>query len=169
MPQLVDPAVRYKDSFIAAIREFHLEGRYDDLMIAWLDDHFEAYVAGLIEKRHFAPQGKVKDTYKFLVEGDTYIGRVSIRHELSESLKQFGGHIGYDIRPSERRKGYGTLQLKLALAVARELGLTRVMLTCDSTNEGSRRIIQHNGGVFQDETQLDFRPVPTQRWWIDLT
>lgn len=169
MPQLVDPDSRYKISFIEAIREFHAEGRYDNLDIDWLNQHFDAYVAELLEKRTHPKNDKIKDTYLFLVEGDEYLGRVSIRHELNEFLTHFGGHIGYDIRPTQRRKGYGTLQLKLALDVARELGLERVLITCDSTNEGSRRIIQSNGGVFQDETQLDFRPVPTQRWWVDLT
>lgn len=168
MPHLAAPDERYKASYISAMSEFHAEGRYDDLDLAWLRDHFSVHVADLLHRAHSARLGRVKETTFWLVEGETYIGRVAIRHALNAALLRFGGHIGYDIRPACRRCGHGRSILRLALPEARKLGLRRVLLTCDSTNEGSRRIIQANGGVFLDETLLAGRDIPTQRWWIDL-
>ncbi|MDX1992385.1 MAG: GNAT family N-acetyltransferase [bacterium] len=168
MPQLVLPSSRYQRSFIDAVREYHAEGRYTELDIPWLEQHFDAFVADRLSRVTQAAPGKVRESILWLVEGDEFLGRVSIRHDLNDMLRAFGGHIGYDVRPSQRQRGYGTLMLKLALEEARTLGLSRVMLTCDSTNEASRRIIQSNGGQFEDERLLDGRDVPTQRWWIDI-
>ena len=83
-----------------------------------------------------------------LVEGRRYLGVVSVRHRLTRSLRVFGGHIGYAIRPSERRKGYGRRILKLVLPKARKLGLKRVLVTCSPRNLASRKVIEGNGGVF---------------------
>jgi len=168
MASLVSPSTRYKDSFIAAVREYHTEGRYDELDTAWLQDHFDTYVVDLLERKVYTAPGKVKESVLWLVEGENFVGRLSIRHELNDFLKTFGGHIGYDIRPTERRKGYGMLILRLALPEVRALGLSRAMLTCDSTNLASRKIIEANGGQLQDETLLEGRDVPTLRWWIAL-
>ncbi|WP_261664423.1 GNAT family N-acetyltransferase [Deinococcus sp. Marseille-Q6407] len=73
------------------------------------------------------PAGFVHSEYRWLVEGKTYLGRVSLRHTLNDHLRESGGHIGYEIRPSQQRRGYGTLILRLALERARELGLERVL------------------------------------------
>ncbi len=67
-----------------------------------------------------------------------------------------------------RGRGFGRLALALALPRFRELGLDRILVTCDSTNEASRRIIEANGGTFEDEVQLADRVVPTRRYWIDI-
>ena len=100
------------------------------------------------------------------------LGSVQLRHWLTESLEKEGGHIGYTITPSQRRKGYGTLQLTLALDEVRRrhdsLGLDRVLVTCDTDNIGSARIIQRNGGVFESEVISDFSGKPVSRYWIDL-
>lgn len=168
MTELMIPSERVKASFIDAIREFQAEERYGDYDLSRLDQHFDAFVADLLRRRDTPRPGKVAETILWLADGDVFLGRVSIRHELNDRLRQFGGHIGYDVRPSMRRRGYGTLILRLALPHARAIGITRALLTCDSTNDASRRIIQANGGMFADETLLEGHIVPTQRWWIDL-
>jgi len=99
------------------------------------------------------------------VEGDEYIGRLDIRHHLTEHLRQIGGHIGYGIRPSKRRQGYGRLILKLGLEKAKEMGIEKVLVTCDVTNVGSRKIIEANGGVMENEIQVDGSP-DKARFWI---
>jgi predicted acetyltransferase len=116
------------------------------------------------------PAEWVPSTVWWLVEGEEYIGEVSIRHWLTVSLRVFGGHIGYTIRPSRRRQGYGTLILQLALEKAREMGLERVLLTCHARNVASRRVIEANGGVLQDQIVLKVRGEarPTLRFWIGL-
>lgn len=113
--------------------------------------------------------GGVGQTLFWAVDEDGYIGRLAIRHALNDSLRIFGGHIGYNVRPSRRREGHGTRMLALALPHTRNLGIERVLITCDETNIGSRKIIAANGGVLEKVVQLGFREEPTLHWWIDLT
>jgi predicted acetyltransferase len=93
----------------------------------------------------------VPDTVLWFRDGATFIGRTSIRHELTEMLREVGGHIGYDVRPSLRRRGHATEMLRQALPVARQLGIDPVLVTCDVDNVGSRRVIEANGGRLEDE------------------
>ncbi len=168
-PRLISPTVTYKDSVIAAYAEFRAEGRYARLDLDWMAAHFDGYVAGLLSRRHTPTRpGAVTSHELWLVDGDMYIGRFSIRHELNESLKTYGGHIGYDVRPSMRLRGYGTRGLALLIPIARDLGLTRLLITCDETNTGSQKIIAANGGVYHDTVQNKDRDVPTQHWWVEI-
>lgn len=98
------------------------------------------------------------------------LGMVNIRrHIRHDFLAEYVGHIGYSIRPSERGRGYAELQLRLALAKCRELGLTAVLLTCDADNESSRRTILSCGGVFERTAiQTQQMPQPRLRYWISL-
>jgi predicted acetyltransferase len=96
------------------------------------------------------------------------IGITHLRHRLTDPLRKEGGHIGYNIRPSERRKGYGTKILELALDKAREIGLKRVLVTCDTDNVASGKIIRKNGGVFEGESISDRSGKPVSRYWIEL-
>lgn len=95
------------------------------------------------------------------------LGMANLRHELNEHLLQFGGHIGYSIRPTERRKGYGKLQLKLALDVLKEHGVKRVLVTCDDANKGSYKTIEACGGVLENKVEKD--DLLVRRYWIDNT
>jgi predicted acetyltransferase len=89
-------------------------------------------------------------------------GRVSIRHRLTDHLREIGGHIGYDIRPSARQRGHATAMFAAALPVARSLGITRALLTCDEDNIASRKVIEANGGVLEDKSSGKLRYwVPT--------
>jgi predicted acetyltransferase len=94
---------------------------------------------------------------------------ITIRHALTPCLEAHGGHIGYSIRPTEQRKGYATRMLALALEKARQIGLQRVLITCDQRNVASARVIQKNGGLLKNEMPSD-QPGRewTQRYWIEL-
>ncbi len=96
------------------------------------------------------------------------LGVSKLRHSLTPALEDAGGHIGYRIRPDERGKGYGTLILALTLPYARALGLERVLLTCDTDNIRSARVIMANGGVLTSEGHSPLRGARVSRYWIAL-
>jgi predicted acetyltransferase len=97
------------------------------------------------------------------VEGDEFLGRTSIRHRLTPALLEIGGHVGYDVRPSARRRGHATAMLQAALVVARDLGIDPALVTCDVDNVGSRTVIERNGGVLEDQRSGKLRFwVPTR-------
>ena len=114
---------------------------------------FAAYVSQLVaQSREDAPRpdGFVPATTLWWIEGSEYLGRLSIRHRLTPRLVEVGGHIGYDIRASARRRGHATAMLRAALPVAHALGIEPALITCDHDNIGSKRVIENNGGVFED-------------------
>jgi predicted acetyltransferase len=103
------------------------------------------------------PEGHVPATTLWWVDGEEYLGRLSIQHRLTDHLLNVGGHIGYDVRPSARRRGHATAMLAAALPVARGLGIDRALLTCDEDNIASRKVIEVNGGVLEDKRGAKLR------------
>ena len=102
-------------------------------------------------------------------EDGKIVGMIDIRHTLSPYLEKYGGHIGYSVAPDERRKGYAALMLKMALPKCRELGIEKVLITCISGNEGSRKTILKNGGVYESTVDEPDEGVRLERYWITLT
>ena len=114
------------------------------------------------------PPGHVPSTFLFAFAGSRIVGRVSIRHTLTPDLERLGGHIGYVVVPEFRRQGCATAMLAQALQIARDdLGLTRVLLTCDDDNVGSIRTIEKNGGVLENVVAAPGLATPKRRYWID--
>lgn len=117
---------------------------------------------------HLLP-GRVPETVFFLVrDGSLLLGSSRLRHTLTPSLENEGGHIGYDIRPSQRGKGYATLLLNLVLEEARRLGLSGVLVTCDETNIASARVIEKNGGKLINTVAAEEGGQLVRRYWIEL-
>ena len=114
------------------------------------------------------PEGWVPASRYWLVQGSRIIGACGVRHRLTKALLDFGGHIGYAVRPDERNKGYGTRMLELALEKARALGIRRVRITCDTDNIASARVIQKNGGVLDSESHSPRAGRAVQRYWVDV-
>lgn len=154
--ELARPTTRVHKSWLAAVEE----PGYDPGWAAILDltrlvdaDAFAAYVAAQIaEAEEDSPRqaGWVPATHLWYVDGTTFLGRLSIRHRLTPWLRDYGGHVGYDVRPSARRQGHATRMLQRALPWCRDLGIDPVLVTCDLDNVASRRVIEHAGGVFDD-------------------
>lgn len=119
--------------------------------------NFDDYIHNLIEigeNYDKYDSTKVPATTYFALdkERNIMVGAVNIRHYLNDYLRQFGGHIGDGVRPSERRKGFATEIISLALQKCKELGIDQVMITCNENNIGSKKSIIKNGGVYQKTT-----------------
>jgi predicted acetyltransferase/ribosomal protein S18 acetylase RimI-like enzyme len=127
---------------------------------------FDNYLENLELKE--ARDGLVPDSTFFCLdfERNIFVGAVNIRHYLNEKLSKSGGHIGDGIRPSERRKGYATAMIGLALEECRKLGINKILMTCDKTNIGSAKSIMNNGGVLESEFEENGKI--EQRYWIAL-
>lgn len=133
-------------------------------------DDFATFIRKLSEGARgigLAP-GHVPYSTFWLTSGRRLLGRGTIRHYLTPELEYEGGHIGYDIRPSERKKGYGTLMLALMCERAKALGLKRAYLTCDTNNVGSVKVIEKNGGRLQDQVISKRSGKQISRYWIEL-
>ena len=173
-PYLSEPTIAVKDSYLAAIAEFEAAGEQHEWppeKAVMVRNDFEGWVTTLKNRAlgKDLPEGYVPESMFWLIDGDKYIGRVGVRHVLTDKLKKFGGTIGYAIRPSERRKGYGTKILALALVKAAELGLGEAIITCDTTNIGSQKIIEANGGeLIERDVVVEERPGTTKRYRIGL-
>ena len=186
---LIAPDDGYQPSFLEGAAEFQAMGRLDSTYAVYLGynldslrDRFAQFTRDLnaLSDESRAANGWYVDNVLWLVARKEYVGQVSLRPELSTNyLIQFGGHIGYSIRPTKRRCGFGEKILALALDRACELGLHRVLVTCDSDNVASRKIIERNGGTFEYAMPMDShafraegRPpnegVTKRRYWIDL-
>ena len=128
---------------------------------------FDHYLEHLEVKT--ASEGLVPDSVFFLLDEDRnrLLGAVNIRHYLNEALLKEGGHIGDGIRPGERRKGYASEMIRLALIECRKLGIDRVLMTCDKDNVGSVKSIIKNGGVLENEF-VNSDGVTEQRYWISV-
>lgn len=175
MSELVAPDIRYKQSYLEALDEYHADVANARRLTAYanvdredLAKNFDKYIDQIRNEAQGIdlPEGYVPHSVYWLVEGDEYLGRVDIRHELNDFLKNEGGHIGYDIRPAQRNKGYGNLLLQLAIQKARELGIENILVTCDIDNPGSNKIIQKNGGNLENTYQLP-NGVVKNRYWIN--
>ena len=116
------------------------------------------------------PEGRVLATQFLAVRKSDggLVGMIQVRHYFNEYLEKFGGHIGYSVRPSERRKGYAREMVRQVLPYRKEIGLTRVLITCDADNEGSRRTILSNGGVYENTVHEPEEDIDLERYWITL-
>lgn len=171
MPELIEPHVRVRASFLEAVEELVADGRaYDGSMIGrwislygdrWADEagfaDFVGYLQADATPHAPRPTTHVPQSTWWLVEGDTYLGRISCRHLLTEWLAEFGGHVGYEVRPSARRQGHATTMLRAVLPHVHALGIDPALLTCDDDNVASRKVIEAAGGVFEDQRGVKLR------------
>jgi predicted acetyltransferase len=120
-----------------------------------------------MSNRECLPEGYVPSTEWWLInDNNDIVGTIRLRHRLAERNRLEGGHIGYDISPSYRSKGYGKIILKLTLDKAKDFGLEKVLITCDFDNIGSKKIIEHNGGNIENTIISKETGKEVLRYWI---
>ena len=172
--KLIEPTIEY-DAQIQAYRQEFLDlgGSMDgcgslrrfDRTEDWLDQ-----VEALKKPETTPPELVPMSQYIYVREEDKkVVGVIQIRHYFNEFLEKYAGHIGYSVCPSERRKGYATEMLSLVLPKCKALGIERVLISCVQDNEGSRRVITNNGGMYESTVYLAERDVYLERYWIDLS
>jgi predicted acetyltransferase len=127
---------------------------------------FRAFVARTRQLRDGVdlPANRVAATYLVAVEGERIVGRASIRHELTAELLERGGHIGFGVVPSARRRGVASEILRRSLELAHSIGIARVLVTCNENNLGSRTTIEHAGGQLEDTR--DHAEGRVRRYWF---
>ncbi len=172
--KLIAPSMEYDEQIQAYRNEFLAYGgsmdgcgslRRFDRTQDWLDQ-VEA-----LKRAETTPPDLVPMTqYIYVRETDNKIvGVIQIRHYFNEYLEKYAGHIGYSVCPSERRKGYATQMLKLVLPECRKLGIDHVLVCCVRGNEGSKKTILNNGGIYESTVYLKERDITLERYWIDLS
>ena len=171
--KLIEPTMEYDRQIQAYRREFmETEGSMDgcgslrrfETTREWLDQ-----VEALRRLETTPPQLVPSTQYIYVRESDSkVVGVIQIRHCFNEFLEKYAGHIGYSVCPTERRKGYATQMLRLALPACKALGLDRVLISCVEGNEGSKRTILRNGGVYESTVFEPGEGVYLERYWIDL-
>ena len=163
---MAEEIMDYKNEFLAADSSMDGTGslRKCDAAQEWIEFNQK------MENSRTVPAHWVTSSQYVCVRADDMriVGMIQLRHELNEYLYNFGGHIGYSVRPSERRKGYAGRMLAEFLPICRRMGLSRVLVTCMTGNEASRRTILKNGGVYENTVFEPDEKVNLERYWIDL-
>lgn len=171
--KLVKPHVRYKDSYLEALREFQHEGRYKFLNIEQIEQNFETFIDDLNQGRRHLHKPyvdwvePVAETVLWFVKDNHYIGSLNIRHRLNWHLEKWGGHVNFNIRPTMRNKGFGKKILQKGLPYLSYLGIDRALITVSPNNKAAIRIIEFCDAKYQDETQDTEQFPARKRYWLD--
>ncbi|MGL6174785.1 MAG: GNAT family N-acetyltransferase [Cellulosilyticaceae bacterium] len=169
--KLVLPTEEYRAEWYSIIKEIEAaQEKITPLALKGTTNDYTTYLKtaennskGIDLPTHIVPS----DIYFLVEEGSKRIlGAIDIRHQLNTYLHTYGGNIGYGIRPSERKKGYATQMLKLALEHCMTLGMQKVLITCFKDNVGSAKTILNNGGILENEVTEN--GTLKQRYWISI-
>ncbi len=175
MLELINPNYNLHSEFFDMVDEYQELGElrlFDQNNLTLIQENFVDYIEylennskGIDLKPGFVPA----TNFWLVMNSKIILGESQLRHWLVPTLEHRGGHIGYMIRPLQRGKGYGTQILTMTLEKARNMGLSRVLLTCDQDNLASARIIQKNQGKLASEGFLENSNTVISRYWIDLS
>jgi predicted acetyltransferase len=162
-PRLVWPTTTVRDSYLAGERADCLARDTPTDLVEVLNAASEDFDTFVAQRRGVHTRWDVPSTIYWYVSGGHYIGTLVVRHRLTPELAEVGGHVGYHVVAPWQRQGHATRMLAAGLVECRRLGIDRVLLTCATDNEPSRRVILANGGVFDGLCRGE------DRYWIALT
>ena len=159
--------------FCKEVKKFDNENMFEGLSnIKNVDNcDFEEFIQELEKAKNIKeikPHLVNQTTFILFDDNDRALGGVNVRHELNDNLLNHGGHIGVLIRPTERRKGYATKIISLALEKCKELGIDKVLVTCREDNIGSKKAIESNGGIYENSYYDEKNNYTYRRYWINL-
>lgn len=164
--RLVTPASELREPFLEMAREY-LETKDEiDFSDALVD--FDAYLARTALEQQGLSQGRAPCSHFWLLDGPIVLGTSRVRHALTPELEREIGHIGFDIRPSHRRRGHASVLLGLTLERARDLRLAGVWIVCDNDNVASVRTAERCGGLLSGELISERTAAPIRRYWVSL-
>ncbi len=165
------PTLEDKERWIEYIREYRLDNSKAKPLSCTEDINYEEWLNKIVMEHDGIDlqEGRVPSSVYFLMNDDRIVGNLSIRHNIdNEFLSHIGGHIGYGVRPCERRKGYATIMLNLALEKCDELGLENVLVTCKEENIGSAKTIENNCGVLKEIVFDSEENCKFKKYWINV-
>ena len=168
-PRLLAPCTKLERSYRTYVEELQANGeKLIPFPLALPSDNFGELVATLTAnaRGEKLPDGFVPNSTFWLVACSDIVAVSNLRHRLVPSLERRGGHIGYSVRPRCRRRGYGSLVLRLTLQEAGKLGVAKALVTCGKDNVGSAMVIRANGGVLGSEEFVAEEGEVVQRYLV---
>lgn len=165
------PSIKEKEQWIEYIREYRLDNPNAKPLGCTEDLNYEEWLEKILKASQGLDlqEGRVPSTEYFLMDDERIIGHLSIRHNVNtDFLRLYGGHIGYGVRPTERRKGYATIMLHLAIEKCKDLGLTDILISCKEDNIASARVIENNFGIQKDLIFIPEENTNFKKYWINI-
>lgn len=163
-----------KEKILEMCQEIHkLDGNFEglDFLSNLNEDNFEDILEKIEKYKHKEKINKNRSTETFFIainDMDKIVGGIIFRHQLKGNLINHGGNLGYLIRPTERKKGYGTEILRLGLIKCQEKRLKKVLISCRNTNVASAKVIENNGGIYENDFYDKEADKIYRRYWINF-
>jgi len=167
--ELRRPSIALVASYLESIAEMTALGEVIwESMIPRAGESLDEFVERVLSSEDRPEPGRVADSCYWAVEGEVVVGRIALRHHLTASLEEFGGHIGYEVRPSFRRRGVASEMLRQLLDLPRARAMGRILVTCAPDNVGSNKAIVACGGVLTRTAFVEKWQRQTNYYWFDL-
>ncbi|MGH7281031.1 MAG: GNAT family N-acetyltransferase [Polyangiaceae bacterium] len=166
--QLKTPAVALVGSYLDFLREIAALGEHVWPAQPAHDEALEIFVARLLRDEVTPKEGVPQTTY-WVTLGETVVGHIGLRHRLNAKLAEFGGHVGYTVRPSYRRRGFAGEMLRQVLRTPKAQEIGKLLLTCAPDNVASNRTILANGGVLERTAFVERVQRETNFYWVEAS
>ncbi|MES2802574.1 MAG: GNAT family N-acetyltransferase [Bdellovibrionota bacterium] len=169
MVELKSPLELLTPSYLEFLSEMRSLGeKIDPDMFPRDTESISDFIQNILLAEKTSAQGSVPETTYWACVGDIVVGRISLRHYLNENLQEYGGHIGYDVRPSYRKKGIGKEMLRQLIGTDKAKEIGKLLLTCAPNNTASNKTILANGGVLAKTAYVEKWKRETNYYWITV-